>query len=96
MYWEVYGLSAGEPARVELTVAPVIDSTIHPMDVRAVGVAWETQAAPSLANEGGWAQGFILDVATLKPGRHHMMVTIVVPGEEPVTVVREIKVVVGG
>ena len=91
LYWEVYGLGAGESARVELTVAPVVGPETSPLDMHPVGVAWQ-----SSASGGAWAQGFILDVARLTPGRHNMLVTVVVPGQDPVTAVREIRVIVGG
>jgi hypothetical protein len=95
LYWEVYGLATGEEARVELTIAPVIGPSSSG-NASPVGIAWDTRAVPSEAAEGAWTQGFILDVGTLEPGLHRMLVSIAVPGEEAVTVAREIRVVVGG
>jgi hypothetical protein len=96
LYWEVYGLAAGEAARLELTIVPVIDAATSGVRARPVGIAWETLAWPNPAISDAWSQGFILDVATLKPGRHRMLVSVVVPGQEAVTAAREIRVVVGG
>ena len=96
LYWEVYGLDAGESARVELTIAPVVDSSTSVLDVSPVGVAWRAVASPNATPDAAWTLGFILDVARLRQGRHNILVTVIVPGQEPVTVVREIRVVVGG
>jgi hypothetical protein len=38
------------------------------------------------------AQGMVLDVGTLAIGRHCAVLTVTVPGQEPVTVVREFRV----
>ena len=81
---------------MELTIAPQVEGDVSSLGLHPVGVAWDGTASPVAANDGAWSQGFLLDVARLKPGVHNMLVSIVVPGQEPVTAVRPIRVIVGG
>ena len=101
MFWEVYGIPEGQGAEATLTVIRVLSHG----DVRTVLVsdAPATIDAKTIARLqwtlrlGGTAssvlaQGLVLDVGTLSIGRHCAVLTVRVPGQEPVTVVREFRV----
>jgi hypothetical protein len=101
MFWEVYGVPEGQGAEVSLTVIRLLSHG----DVRTVLVsdAPETLDAKTIARLqwtmrlGGdassiLAQGVVLDVGSLGIGRHCAVLTVTVPGQEPVTVVREFRV----
>jgi hypothetical protein len=101
MFWEVYNLPEGVGAEATLTVIRLLSHG----DVRTVLVsdAPSTLDAKTIARLqwtlrlGGTAsdilsQGMVLDVGTLSIGRHCAVLTVTVPGQEPVTVVREFRV----
>lgn len=101
MFWEVYGIPEGQGAQATLTVVRLLSHG----EVRTVLVSDspETRDAKTIARVqwtlrlGGdassiMAQGVVLDVGSLDVGRHAAVLTVTVPGQEPVTVVREFKV----
>ena len=101
MYWEVYGIPQGLGAEATLTIMRLVSHG----DVRTVLVSDspETQAAKTIARVqwtmrlGGdassiLAQGMVVDVGSLGVGRHAAVLTVTVPGQEPVMVVREFRV----
>ena len=101
MFWEVYGIPEGQGAEATLTVIRLLSHG----DVRTVLVsdAPATIDAKTIARLqwtmrlGGaestiLAQGMVLDVGTLSVGRHCAVLTVTVPGQAPVTVVREFRV----
>jgi hypothetical protein len=101
MFWEVYGVPEGQGAEATLTVIRVLSHG----DVRTVLVSDtpETLEAKTIARLqwtmrlGGDAskilsQGVVLDVGSLGVGRHCAVLTVTVPGQEPVTVLREFRV----
>jgi hypothetical protein len=101
MFWEVYGVPEGLGAEATLTVIRVLSHG----DVRTVLVsdAPATLEAKTVArvhwtmrlgggNSDILTQGVVLDVGSLGVGRHCAVLTVTVPGQEPVTVLREFRV----
>ncbi len=101
MFWEVYGVPQGLGAEATLTVMRLFSHG----DVRTVLVSDtpETLSSKTIARVqwtmrlGGdastiLAQGMVLDVGSLGVGRHAAVLTVTVPGQEPVMVVREFRV----
>jgi hypothetical protein len=101
MFWEVYGIPEGQGAQATLTVVRLVSHA----EVRTVLVSDspETLDAKTIARLqwslrlGGDAvailpQGVVLDVGSLGIGRYAALLTVTVPGQEPVSVVREFKV----
>ncbi len=101
MYWEVYGLPTDEMADASLTVvrllshgeARVVVISDAPSVIDAKTIARLRWTVRPPADGGGIStHGVVLDVGSLGIGRHCAVLTITVPGQEPVTVVREFRV----
>ena len=101
MYWEAYGLPMGELADASLTVVRLLSHgearTVLVSDApdarRAKTIARiEWSFHPAKDDNGISTRGVVLDVGSLDVGRYAAVVTVAVPGQEPVMVVREFKV----
>ena len=101
MYWEMYGLPMGELAEASLTVVRLLSHgeartvlVSDSPDMRSAKtiarVEWTLH--PTKNDNGISSRGVVLDVGSLDIGRYAAMVTVAVPGQEPVMVVREFKV----
>jgi hypothetical protein len=102
MFWEVYGLPQDEPAEATLTVIRVmshgdvqtvlVSDTPTILDAKTVArLQWPLRLQGSSA-VGVSPFAVVLDVGSLGVGRHAAVLTVTVPGQEPVTVVREFRV----
>ena len=101
MFWEIYGIPEGQGAEATLTVirllshgdvrTVLVSDTPATLDAKTIArLQWTMRlggAASSIL-----AQGMVLDVGSLSVGRHCAVLTVTVPGQEPVTVVREFRV----
>jgi hypothetical protein len=104
MYWEVYGLPSDELAEASLTVVRLlshgaarvvlVSDAPSVLDAKTIArLKWTVRGSSGSANGGGISShGVVLDVGSLNVGRHCAVLTITVPGQEPVTVVREFRV----
>ena len=101
MFWEVYGIPEGQGADATLTVirllshgdvrTVLVSDTPETLDAKTVTrLQWTMRLGGDASSM--LAQGVVLDVGSLGVGRHCAVLTVTVPGQEPVTVVREFKV----
>lgn len=101
LYWEMYNLPVGELAEASLTVTRLlshgeartvlVSDDPDTRDAKTIArVTWELH--PSKNDNGITTQGIVLDVGSLGIGRYAAVVTVAVPGQEPVIVVREFRV----
>jgi hypothetical protein len=101
MYWEVYGIPEGVGAEASLTVIRLMShGDVRTMLVSETPATLEAKTITRVtwtARLGGKAtdimpQGVVVDVGSLGVGRHCAVLTVTVPGQEPVMVVREFRV----
>jgi hypothetical protein len=101
MFWEVYGVPAGQGAEATLTVirllshgdarTVLISDTPQTVDAKTIArMKWTMRLGGDATSI--LAQGVVLDVGSLGVGRHCAVLTVTVPGQEPVTVIREFRV----
>jgi hypothetical protein len=97
LFWEVYGLAAGEVAAVTLT-STRLDTTALRRFGRLLGIVaqatglrlgWEDPAGSGAAIT---PRSVVLDVRQLPPGRYALELAVRVPGQQPASVTRIIDV----
>ncbi|MGE5143340.1 MAG: hypothetical protein ACM3OA_07895, partial [Acidobacteriota bacterium] len=97
VYWEVYGLTPGEPVETQLSVTPRHAGLLHRVGSwfglgkrsRETELAWHESADPET---GVIHRAVIVDVSSLDPGRYGVSVTIAARGRN-VTTARELEIV---
>ena len=102
LFWETYGMTAGERATYTLTVRPR-DKTSPGFLARLFGagrttpvhVTWADSflgAAPTDSGRSVWGRSVAVDLRGLPRGVYEIQLTVLVAGQEPVAVTRPIAV----
>jgi hypothetical protein len=98
LFWEMYGLQAGERARVkvELRELPAQRSLLNMLsrsEPRVLSSEWEDGVANGEAIE---PRSVNLSLSTLRPGKYALSLSVSVPGQVVVTSTREVELLARG